>query len=188
MIDLYGIAAKLQAICYEHRWKFCFIGGIAVQRWGEPRVTQDVDATILTGFQNEEQYLSVLLHHFAARIEDAFRFAVENRVLLLKSATGVGIDISLGGLTFEESAVARASVFEFLPDLSLLTCSAEDLIVFKAFANRPRDWNDIEGILSRQQYLLDWDYVCSHLKPLIELKEEPDILERLMQMKAQLEN
>ena len=24
----------------------CFIGGIAVQRWGAPRVTQDVDMTI----------------------------------------------------------------------------------------------------------------------------------------------
>ena len=188
MIDLYRTAAEIQSICLENGWKFCFIGGIALQRWGKPRVTEDVDLTILTGFQHEERYLQVLIEHFPARIKDAFQFAAENRVLLLKSLSGIGIDIALGGLPFEESAVARASEFEYLPDVSLLTCSAEDLIVYKAFANRPSDWVDIEGVIVRQQQALDWDYISLQLKPLIELKEEPEIWDRLMREKANLEN
>ncbi|MDB6036927.1 MAG: hypothetical protein JWM99_768 [Verrucomicrobiales bacterium] len=53
MIHLPGVlraAVEVQAFCEEQQWRFCFIGGISVQRWGSPRVTQDVDLTLLTGF------------------------------------------------------------------------------------------------------------------------------------------
>ena len=68
----------------------------------------------------------------------------------LRARSGVGLDIALGGLPIEESAVARSSLFTFPPDVPLRTCSAEDLIVFKAFADRPKDWVDIDGVLIRQ--------------------------------------
>lgn len=42
-------AAELQSRLAEIGLPFCFIGGIAVQRWGEPRLTVDADATVLTG-------------------------------------------------------------------------------------------------------------------------------------------
>jgi hypothetical protein len=32
----------------------------------------------------------------------------------------------------------------------LHTCSAEDLIVLRAFADRSKDWVDIEGVIIRQ--------------------------------------
>jgi hypothetical protein len=37
-------------------------------------------------------------------------------------------------MPFEESAVARATPYEFAPGIFLVTASAEDLIVMKAFA------------------------------------------------------
>ena len=87
--------------------RFCFIGGLAVQRWGEPRVTRDVDLTLLTGFGGEDAFLDALLASYAARVDDARRFARQYRVLLLKTADGIGIDISLGALPFEERIVSR---------------------------------------------------------------------------------
>jgi hypothetical protein len=39
-------AGEIQAFCQKQGWRFCFIGGVAVQRWGEPRLTQDVDLTL----------------------------------------------------------------------------------------------------------------------------------------------
>lgn len=42
-------AAELQARLDEIGLPFCFIGGIAVQRWGERQLTVDADATVLTG-------------------------------------------------------------------------------------------------------------------------------------------
>jgi len=183
MIKLLKAAQELQNVCVHEKWKFCFIGGLALQRWGEPRLTRDVDLTLLTGFGNEEQFIQVLLKRFKARMENADEFALKNRVLLLLSSDGIGLDIALAGLSFEESAVKRASRFNFLPDISLRTCSAEDLIVFKAFADRLQDWVDVERILVRQGDRLDWRYIKRQLRPLVQMKGAPEILARLEQLK-----
>jgi hypothetical protein len=52
LIRLSGVldaAREVQVLCEQRGWRFCFIGGVAVQRWGEPRLTQDVDLTLVTG-------------------------------------------------------------------------------------------------------------------------------------------
>ena len=179
MNALIRAAADLQAVCETYQWRFCFIGGLAVLRWGEPRETVDVDLTLITGFGREGEFVSVLTRAFQPRIDDAAEFAQVNRVLLLRAESGVGLDIALGGLPFEELAVARSTVFTYPPDIPLRTCSAEDLIVLKAFADRPKDWMDIEGVIVRQSPGLDWSYVRAQLAPLAELKETPDLLDRL---------
>ncbi len=97
-----------------------------------------------------------MLERFAARIPDAGEFALKNRVILVQSATGVPIDVALGALPFEQHCVERASEFDFGPGLRLLTCSAEDLVVLKAFAGRGQDWVDLEYVLVRQRRILDW--------------------------------
>lgn len=188
MIKLLEAAQEIQKVCTDQKWKFCFIGGLTLQRWGEPRVTQDVDLTLLTGFGIEEKYIHILLKHFRARVEKPEEFALENRVVLLLSSKGIGIDIALAGFPFEESAVARSSAYEFLPGIFLRTCSAEDLIVFKAFADRPRDWIDIEGILVRQTDCLDWSYIKNQLEELVKLKEAPEIMSRLEQLRIDCRN
>ena len=187
MNALIQAAAAVQSVCVEHGWRFCFIGGLAVQRWGEPRETVDVDLTLLTGFADERRYVSVLMDRFEARIDDAAQFASVNRVLLLRAASGVGLDIALGGLPFEELAVSRASMFTYPPDIPLLTCSAEDLLVLKAFADRPKDWLDIEGILIRQSESLDWSYVRAQLAPLAELKDAPELVDKLERRRLDLQ-
>ena len=113
MIEVIRAAAELQAFCESQGWRFCFIGGLALQRWGEPRETADVDLTLLTGFGGEEPFVRKLLERFDARIADAADFALTRRVLLLRARSGVGLDIALGGLPFEESVVARSSLFAF---------------------------------------------------------------------------
>ena len=98
MIDVIQAAAEVQNVCQSHDWQFCFIGGLALQRWGEPRRTVDVDLSVLAGFGDEEKFADVLLEYFAARISDAVAFARERRVLLLRSTKGVGIDVALAAL------------------------------------------------------------------------------------------
>jgi hypothetical protein len=116
-----------------------------------------VDLTLLTGFGNEEQFIQILLQHFEGRIPDAAQFARERRVLLLRSTKGVGLDIALGALPFEELIVQRSSIFVYPPGTPLRTCSGEDLIVLKGFAGRGQDWVDIERIIIRQTGRLDWN-------------------------------
>jgi hypothetical protein len=68
-------AAELQAVCEAEEWRFCFIGGLAVLRWGEPRETVDVDLSLLTGFSGEDRFVRTLLGRFRPRIENAAEFA-----------------------------------------------------------------------------------------------------------------
>ena len=138
MRDLFLLADEIQSFCQDRGWRFCFIGGIALQRWGEPRLTGDVDLTILTGFGNEAGYVEELCGGFAGRVADAAEFALRNRVLLLQSEKGIPIDISLGALAFEERVVDRATVYRFLDDVRLNTCSAEDLVVLSICRSFPR--------------------------------------------------
>ncbi len=142
-------------------------------------MTQDVDLTILTGFGPEEIYVTALVDRFKCRVEHCHDFAIQTRVVLLESQKGVPIDVALGAMPFEERAVARASDFGVTAKATLKTCSAEDLIVFKAFANREKDWLDIEGIAIRQHSKLDATLIVSELRPLLKLKREPDIEKRL---------
>jgi Nucleotidyl transferase AbiEii toxin, Type IV TA system len=177
MSALIDAARDLQMVLETRGWGFCFIGGLAVLRWGEPRFTRDVDVTLLCPFGSEDEVSAPLLDsEYAGRISDAREFARRNRVLLLQSPDGVPIDIALGALPFEEGLVARSSLFEFEAGSALRTCSAEDLIVLKLFAYRPRDVLDAETIVNRQRGALDWQYIATNLQPLAEVKDQPEIM------------
>ena len=179
---LFQAAREIQEFLTENGWPFAFIGGLALIRWGRRRMTEDVDGTLLTMFVDEEKYVDAVLSRFESRIPGARDFALQYRVLLLKASNGVGIDFSLGGLPFERLLVERSTLYEYAKGCTLRTCSAEDLIVLKAFANREQDWPDIRSVLERQKGKLDLDYVRQNLKPLLELKETPEILFRLEKM------
>lgn len=184
MAELVELALEVQGFCAERDWKFCLIGGMAVQQWSEPRLTWDVDITLLTGFGGEESYIDEWLRHYRPRFPDAREFALANRVLLLWSQSGLGIDVALGALPFEERAIARSKEVEISPGIKLRFCSPEDLIVMKAFASREIDWRDIQMTIARQgSKNLDWNQVFMEIEPLAALKEEPEIIRRLKDMR-----
>lgn len=65
--ELLVAASQLQAFLSRRGWRFCFIGGVAVQRWGNPRFTEDIDLTLLTGFGREEEFVDGLLEELQPR-------------------------------------------------------------------------------------------------------------------------
>ncbi len=186
VIELVQAAAELQQFCEERSWGFCIIGGLALQHWGEPRLTLHVDATLLTGFGPEAAFVEALLERFPARIAEPVAFALRHRVFLLRSTAGVSLDVALGALPFEEEVVRRARLVPLGGQAPLRICSAEDLVVLKAFADRPRDWVDLEGVLVRQGGALDWTYIRRHLIPLTEIKETPEIVPRLKALRLRI--
>ena len=95
----------------------------------------------------------------------------------------MGIDVSLGALPFEESLVRRATPFSFGPGLEVRTCSAEDLLVLKLFASRPLDIRDAESVVLRHKNELDWTYIEEELRPLVEMKDDPAILDTLARLR-----
>ncbi len=182
MNEVFRAAREMQQFCRARSWQFCFIGGLAVQRWADPRQTEDADLTLLTGFRGEEEFVDALLGRFAARAPGERERALLRRVVLLQSAEGVDLDVALGGLPFEERAIGRATDWNISPGTILTTCSAEDLIVHKAFAARDLDWSDVTSIVMRQGQKLKVEQIWEELRPLVELKEAPEILTKLQQI------
>ena len=173
---LIGAAVEVQLVLSAGGIRSCVIGGLAVQRWGEPRATQDVDFSVLAPIGEEQRPLDLLLGAFTATRADARAFAIANRVLLIQATNKVAVDIGLAGSPFEVEVLDRSSAWDVAQGVSIVTCSAEDLVIYKLVAGRARDVADIEGIVRRQGAGLDVERIRRYGVLFAELKEEPDLL------------
>jgi hypothetical protein len=179
-------AQEIQEFCQSRNWRFCFIGGIAVQHWGEARLTRDADLTVFTGIGDEVRYIDELVGRFESRVPEAREFALHHRVLLLRATNGVPLDVTLGALPFEDKAVASARAEEIVTGVRLQLAAPGALVVFKVFADRPQDWLDIEGIVLKSGWLIDWNEVRTDLAALLGLKGDVSALGRLDELLLRL--
>ena len=158
-----------------------------MQIWGQPRLTTDIDCTIFTNLINEDDQIRDLLRKFKSRFSDeqtALDHARTQRVLLLESRLGTGIDVLLSGLADISEELARSSYQQFTQDISLRICSADSLIAFKTVAGRLQDYADIETVLIKQQKL-DWGYIDRWLANAIEYQDLGENISMLGRMKKE---
>ncbi|MDT7897085.1 MAG: hypothetical protein RRB24_03290 [Armatimonadota bacterium] len=182
------LEAAWQLHCFftERQIPYFVIGGIAVQFWGEPRLTRDVDITIVVEPGEERGVAEDLLQHFPARIENALDFALQHRVVLLAIPSLCEVDISLGFPGYEGQAAQRAVEYDIGDGRVIRLCSAEDLIIHKLVAGRPQDIADVEGVLLRQKGRLDLAYIRHWLSQFAEALETPDLLATFEQLRQKV--
>jgi hypothetical protein len=89
------------------------IGGLVIERWGESRLTRDVDATVLADYGTEPRVIDAVLGRFSARRPNAREFALAHRVVLVRASNGVDLDLSLAAFEFEREVLDRATPYEF---------------------------------------------------------------------------
>ena len=125
------------------------IGGIAASILGRPRLTQDIDALALLAESDWARAIDVAAHHgIVPRIENPLDFARRSRVLLMThEASGIDMDIAFSSLSFEQTAIEMSEVHD-VGGLRVHLPRIEDLLVMKAVAGRPKDLQDIEGLLA----------------------------------------
>lgn len=155
------------------------IGGIAISLLGRPRYTEDLDAMFILSTDDIPIFLvEAAKEGIEPRINDAAEFAKRNRVLLLKHiASDTPIDISLGILLFEEETVERSKVYNF-DGLKVRLPTPEDLIIMKAVAHRPKDFEDIRSIVEKQQKM-DVARIEFWVKAFAEVLELPDLWDQI---------
>jgi predicted nucleotidyltransferase len=160
----------------QHQIRHAVIGGIAVQYWGEPRFTHDVDLSIATPLEEGSGPLVELItRHFASRVDNPLDFARQTRMLLIAAPNGIFVDISLALPGYEDDVFKRAIVYTLEANKTIQLCSAEDLIIHKAVAGRPQDITDMEGIILRQKRKLDITYIRDWLTQFAEILGNPEI-------------
>ncbi|MGH7278580.1 MAG: hypothetical protein ACREJG_07815 [Candidatus Rokuibacteriota bacterium] len=141
---------------------YMVVGALAVAMWGRPRATADVDITFLgsadqlealagraerEGFVLDRQWLE-----WEPLLRD------QHRRLTTSAAI---IDLMRSRDVHEEAALGRR---RFLPveGRRLPFVGAEDLILMKMKAGRPRDFDDAVSVLAMQRdtlderYMIDW--------------------------------
>ena len=55
-------------------------------------------------------------------------------------------------------------------------CTSEDLVLHKLASERPRDLDDVEGVIVRQRTAIDRGYLDPLVRSLSEALDRPDIL------------
>lgn len=180
LVPLLAAMSALVGWLHEAKIPGVVIGGVAVSLLGRPRATRDVDAVM---WLDNEQRLTDLVkaastHGLQPRMDDVVSFAVQNRVLLLRhEASSVDLDIALGGLPFEQEAIAQA-IERTVAGLSIPLPRPEDLVIMKAIAQRPRDFADIEGLVAATP-ALDIDYILRWVRDFAEALEAPELLDEV---------
>jgi predicted nucleotidyltransferase len=173
-------ALRLHEFLAKHlELEYVIIGGIALQFWGEPRFTHDVDITVQSKLDITD-LVNQMTEAFESRVSDPYKFVKDTGMILL-SVEGVDIDISIALEGYEEVLFARNQSIEAAPDRVIKICSAEDLIIHKALAGRPQDSSDIQSVIYRQGDDLDLRYIRSWLKEFSSAVMDDSILERFEQ-------
>lgn len=151
------------------------IGGIAIIARGVRRMTTDIDVVV----RGDETTPAAMLRAFARRrivprIEDAEAFARDRLVLLLHhEPTGVDLDLSFGWTSFEHEALAARSDAPY-GSVVVPMARAEDLVIFKAMAARPKDIEDAAALLLMHREI-DLARVRRNVAELAELADEPSL-------------
>lgn len=129
---------------------YAIIGGVAISLMARPRLTADLDAVIGDILDRlPEVVLELTRLGFAARVPDPVAFAATNLVLLVRSPSGVPVDLSIGLTGFEQVALSRALTLRLATGSLVRVCRPVDLAVMKALADRSKDMDDLKEIVVR---------------------------------------
>lgn len=152
-------------------------GAQAVQVWGLPRLSADVDVTVLPGEVSSAALVESLERRgFDLRVSDVEDFVRRTRVLPFVHRTSrLPLDLVLGGPGPEEEFLSRARKV-LVEGVEIPVISPEDLIVTKVLASRPKDLEDVRGILRSRGQSLDLGRVRSLLSLLEEALGQSDLL------------
>jgi predicted nucleotidyltransferase len=156
------------------RW-FLF-GAQAAIVWGSPRLSADVDVTADVASSTLDAYIQAMgAHGFDLTFSDS-EFVAQSRVLpFVHRASRMPLDVVLAGPGLEEDFLQRAVPVDV--DGSLIpVISPEDLIITKSLAGRPKDIEDIRGVIHERRASLDVDRIRTILGLLEQALTRSDIL------------
>ena len=152
MYEVTATLKKCVAICDRLQIDYAVMGGFAVRVYGVPRPTYDVDLTLMIerdrlpglydeiereGYTVPEEYRTGWIDNVGGMPFVRFRLYVE--------ANAIDVDLFLAETAFQRELIQRRQR-ETLDGHDIWIVTAEDLILLKLIANRPRDLLDIQDV------------------------------------------
>lgn len=178
---LHEALAALASVLNGAGVRWYVFGAQAVVAYGRPRLTADIDVTVDVRLESwRELEAPLLTAGFSPRPDDLQAFVERTRVLpVVHEASGVPVDLVLAGpVGLEQEFLGRARPVD-MGGLQVPVITAEDLIVTKVLSGRPKDLDDVQGIVREQQDNLDLRRVRDVLGQLEEALARRDLLSEL---------
>lgn len=160
---------RLATALEGHSIAYMVIGGQAVLLYAEPRLTRDIDITLGLSVNR----LPTLLRAIGPlglriRVENPEEFARQTMVLPCEeAASSIRVDFIFSNSPYEAEALSRVNRVT-VGGSRVCYASVEDLVIHKLVAGRPRDIEDVRGVLLRnpgydreyvQRWLADFEQV-----------------------------
>jgi hypothetical protein len=141
---------------------YMVIGGQAVLIYGEPRLTRDIDVTLGAGPERLADLLGFAeASEWRILVEAPQAFVQRTMVLpCLDPPSSIRIDFIFSHSPYEQQAMKRVRRVS-IGKASVCFAAAEDVIVHKIIAGRPRDLEDVRSILLKnpgldREYIRQW--------------------------------
>lgn len=189
MQTFHRLLGKIAKAFNRHKIPYMVIGGQAVLQYGRPRLTEDIDVTM--GLDSESLALvrkavdEIPLQPRANEVEKMVKLT--NVLHLVEEESGIKVDCIFSFISYEREAIVRAKEIKVGGNV-VRFAAIEDVIIHKLVANRPRDIEDVKGILN-QNTTFDREYVLYWLKSFSEtigkdLKEDFKEIENSLKRKT----
>lgn len=167
----------LAAVLSAHQARWYVFGARAAILHGSARLTADVDVTV--GLPDAAAYPALITalesHGFELRTS-APTFVERTRVIpVVHSRTKLPLDLVLAGSGIEDRFFARARTHQ-IDDVSVPVASAEDVVLMKVLAGRPKDLDDVVAVVAARAADLDTRYIQRTLRELEEALTRDDLL------------
>ena len=167
------------------RVDYAVIGGVAVLAYGEPRFTADVDVNILLKKEEIRQFMRRARHYGIYPLSPkSEKIAKETGVIPLrfKKKDFIGrFDVVLAENILEYNAIKRSKIHK-IDNVKIKLITPEDLVIHKMASPRPRDYEDLRGILARQRHRLDLKYIIFWLKKIDQTSPEAQLEKSFLQL------
>lgn len=140
---------------------YMVIGGQAVLLHGEPRMTRDIDITVGITTEKIDQMLDIIEGIPLKPLVDPHDFTLQTMVLPCQDPEShIRVDFIFSFSPYERQAMERVRYVN-IEGISVQFASAEDLVIHKVFAGRPRDMEDVKSVLIKNpemdaRYIRHW--------------------------------
>lgn len=172
-----SLLADLAGVLSQRAVPWYLFGAQAAVVWGRPRLTADFDVTVQLPDEHLDAFVAdMTAAGFQLRVADAREFVRRARILpFVHAPTGVPLDLVLAGPGLEEVFLRRVRWMD-LAGRQIPVISPEDLVITKILAGRPKDIEDVQGVLAARAAALDLGWVREALGMLEQALGQSDLL------------
>lgn len=167
---------SLTRVMSEQDLRWYLFGAQAAIIWGSPRLSADVDVTATVELDATGSFIQAMERHGFDNLCDDPDYVARTRVLpFVHRRTRMPLDVVLAGPGLEEDFLARAVPVN-IRDLTIPVISPEDLIVTKVLAGRPKDIEDVRGVIRERRAAIDAERVRTVLRLIERALDRSDLL------------